>query len=379
MPQPVTVLSCHGPIPLWPPILRLLHCSQSLVTNLEEPPVKQSYVVGGLFILIGIAVIVVTRRGDQAGNDSVDGGATRIVLKGACQFDEEHAFTRTLRKFEELVTEYYGEPIEFELYKNSELGLEKDYFAYMSQGISVDYGIVSPAHMSTFSSAAPLMDMPFLFRDVEHWNKVLDSDALKPIADEIATNSDVQLIGYAGGGTRNLIAKQPVTNVEGLKGLDIRVMGAPIQTRIFQTIQTSPTVIAYNEVYNAMQTGVIDAAENEAAGLQQMKFYEVGPEISLTQHAITVRPICFSQKTLRRLPERLQEAIVKAGREAGAYGRMLESTEDSSILEALEREGKITTHAFQDRAQLLKLADGVKQEYAREIDAEEILARVNAL
>ena len=64
-----------------------------------------------------------------------------------------------------------------------------------------------------------------------------------------------------------------------------------------QNIEVSdaaPSVIAYSEVYNAIQTGVIDAAENEAAGIEQMKFYEVGPDISLTKHAITVRPIAFS-------------------------------------------------------------------------------------
>ena len=70
-----------------------------------------------------------------------------------------------MRKFEELDRQYYDRPVEFELHLNSELGLEKDYFAYMNQGISVDYAIVSPSHMSTFSKAAPLMDMPFLFRD----------------------------------------------------------------------------------------------------------------------------------------------------------------------------------------------------------------------
>ena len=78
---------------------------------------------------------------------------------------------------------YYGKPINFVLHKNSELGLEKDYFAFMNQGISVDYGIVSPAHMSTFAKAAPFIDAPFLFRDVDHWNKVIDADTLKPIAD----------------------------------------------------------------------------------------------------------------------------------------------------------------------------------------------------
>ena len=70
---------------------------------------------------------------------------------------------------------YYGKPVNFVLHRNSELGLEKDYFAYLSQGISVDYAIVSPSHMSTFAKSAPLMDMPFLFRDMDHWHKVLST------------------------------------------------------------------------------------------------------------------------------------------------------------------------------------------------------------
>src|SRR4051812_21056474 len=202
-----------------------------------------------------------------------------ITLHGAVQFNDDHAFDKSLLKFEELVKKYYGKPINFVLPRNSELGLEKEYFAYMNQGISVDYGVVSPSHMSTFAKAAPLMDMPFLFRDLDHWNKVLDGDALKPIADEVAKKADVMLIGYAGGGVRNIIANKPVRNMAELKGLTMRVMGAPIQTAMFQAIGAAPTVIAYNEVYNAIQTGVIQGAENEAAGLEQMKFYEVGPDI----------------------------------------------------------------------------------------------------
>ncbi len=301
-----------------------------------------------------------------------------IVLRGAVQFDESHAFTRTLRKFEELVKLYYSKPIEFELYLNSELGLEKDYFAYMSQGISVDYAIVPPSHMSTFSKAAPLMDLPFLFRDMDHWNAVLENDVLQPIAEDILQKADVQVIGYGGGGTRHLIVNKPVTNMEDLNGLNLRVIGAPIQTRIFQAVGASPTVISYSEIYNAIQTGVIEAAENEAAGIQQMKFYEVGPEISLTSHAITVRPICFSAKTLRRLPEDLQAAIKKAGREAGAFGRQAESSEDAAMLARMEAEGKLRTHEFEDRAQLLRLAEPVKQAYAQEIGASQTLNAINA-
>src|SRR6185503_11956317 len=78
--------------------------------------------------------------------------------------DSRGGCRRALVRFEELVKKYYGKPINFVLHKNSELGLEKDYFAFMNQGITVDYGIVSPAHMSTFSKAAPFIDAPFLFR-----------------------------------------------------------------------------------------------------------------------------------------------------------------------------------------------------------------------
>jgi TRAP-type C4-dicarboxylate transport system substrate-binding protein len=221
--------------------------------------------------------------------------------------------------------------------------------------------------------------MPFLFRDLDHWNKVLDGDALQPIADEISQKADVMLIGYAGGGVRNLIVKRPIRNMNELKGLPIRVMGAPIQTRIFQAIGAAPTVIAYSEVYNAIQTGVIDAAENEAAGIEQMKFYEVGPEIALTQHAITVRPLCFSGKTFKRLPKDLQAAILKAGREAGAYGRKIESGEDSERLARMEKEGKLHRVPFAQRAEMLRLAEPVKVAYAREIGAEAVLTRINAI
>src|SRR5438874_11021043 len=218
--------------------------------------------------------------------------AAAQTLHGASQFNDDHAFTKAMVKFQELVKKYYGKPVSFVLHKNSELGLEKDYFAYMNQGKAVDYGIVSPAHMSTFSKAAPFIDAPFIFRDLDHWNKVLDADLLKPIADEIAQKADVMLIGYAGGGVRNIFVNKPVRNLAEMKGLKVRVPGAPIWSRTFSAIGMSPTVIACDEVYNAIRNGVISAGENEAAGVESMKFYEVGPKPSMPEDGVTVRPMC---------------------------------------------------------------------------------------
>jgi tripartite ATP-independent transporter DctP family solute receptor len=306
-------------------------------------------------------------------------GAQTITLHGASQFSDEHAFTKAMVKFEELVKKYYGKPVEFVLHKNSELGLEKQYFEYMAQGKAVDYAIVSPAHMSTFSKAAPFIDAPFLFRDLKHWNKVLDANVLKPVADEIAQKADVMLIGYAGGGTRNIFVNKPVKNMAELKGLKVRVQGAPIWSKTFAAAGMAPTVIAYNEVYNAIQNGVIAAGENEAAGVEQMKFYEVAPHLSMTQHAITIRPLCFSGKTFKKLPKDLQAAVVKAGKEAGAYGRKIESSEDEQKLVALEKAGKLKRVPFAGRDRMKKLVDPVMTDYAREIGAEGILAKINAI
>ena len=306
-------------------------------------------------------------------------GAQTVTLHGASQFSDEHAFTKAMVKFEELVKKYYGKPVNFVLHKNSELGLEKQYFEYMAQGKAVDYAIVSPAHMSTFSKAAPFIDAPFLFRDLKHWNKVLDADVLKPVADEIAQKADVMLIGYAGGGTRNIFVNKPVKNMQELKGLKVRVQGAPIWSKTFQAAGMAPTVIAYNEVYNAIQNGVIAAGENEAAGVEQMKFYEVAPHLSMTQHAITIRPLCFSGKTFKKLDKALQAAVVKAGKEAGAYGRKIESSEDEQKLVAMEKAGKLKRVPFAGRAQMKKLVDPVMTAYAKEIGAESILAKINAI
>ena len=302
-----------------------------------------------------------------------------VELVGAVQFDEDHAFTKALREFERVARECSDGSLTFDLHLNSELGLEKDYFENMSQGIAVDYGIVSPSHMSTFSQKAPLMDMPFLFRDLEHWNAVMEQDALAPLAQDVLEQADVRLIGYAGGGTRNLIVNKPVTNMEELSGLPMRVMGAPIQTRIFEAIQAAPSVIAYDEVYNAIQTGVIDAAENEAAGIEQMKFYEVGPDIALTKHAITVRPIAFSNATFERLSPEEQECVIEAGKAGGKLGRDVESGQDSEKLAAMEEAGLLTTHEFVERDKLLELAAPVKRAYAEELGAEDVLEAIEAV
>jgi TRAP-type transport system periplasmic protein len=328
----------------------------------------------------GKFVLVVALGGFLAISAGSPAFAQTITLRGASQFDDTHSYNQNMLKFEEETKKCYGKPVNFELHRTRELGLEKDYFSYMSQGISVDYAVVAPSHAATFSKMSTLMDMPFLFRDVDHWNKVLSTgEALKPIYDDILKTADVMMIGLGGGGIRNIVANKPVRNMAELKALNIRVMGAPIQTQMFQAITAAPTVIAYDEVYNAIQTNVIQAGENEAPGWYQMKWHEVAPQISKTMHAITIRPLFFSGKTFRKLPKDLQDCLVKAAPNSSAFARKWERSEDDKIMNKLAAEKKITVHEFKDRARLLELAAPVKQAFAKEVGAEKVLANINAV
>lgn len=272
---------------------------------------------------------------------------------------------------------YYGEVV-FDLRLNSELGVEKDYVTFLQQGVAIDYTILAPSNMAILAPSIPLMDMPFLFRDLKHWDAVLSSKTLTSLEDELMEKADIKIIGYTGGGVRNLVSNKPITNMEELAGHKMRVMGAPIQAQVFAAFDASPAAIAYNEVYNAIQTGVIAGLENEAAGVENLKFYEVAPYISLTGHTITVRPIVMSGKTFRKLPEDLQAAVLKAGADAATFGRELESSQDSVILQKMADAGQVHLVEFEDRDQLLELVVPVQDAYAAELGTTELLEAIRA-
>jgi TRAP-type C4-dicarboxylate transport system substrate-binding protein len=310
---------------------------------------------------------------------TIPAAAQDVTLRGASMFDDNHAFTKTMREFARLVEAKAPGAATFDLRLNGELGVEKDYVNFLQQGVAIDYTIMAPSNMAKFAPAIPLMDMPFLFRDLDHWNTVLSSDAFGPLEKELLDNADIMIIGYTGGGVRNLVSAEPIGNLDELNGHKMRVMGAPIQAQIFDALTAAPSAIAYNEVYNAIQSGVIAGFENEAASIQNLKFYEVAPHVTLTKHTITVRPIVMSGKSFRKLPEALQAAVLEAGAEAGAFGRALESGEDGIKLQEMVDAGQVIVQEFEGREKLLEMVIPVQDAFAADINATNLLQSVRGM
>ena len=306
----------------------------------------------------------------------------KITLVGGTMLPEGHVYYRAMEKFVELFNQYYSGPVDvqFELHHSGSIGTEKDMLEFMMQGVSVDFGVVSPAWAATWDKTAPIIDAPFLFKSLSNWENALEAGALDPIR-ETMIKKGVNFIGYGGGGARSLILNQPIKSVADLGKIDLRVQGSPLHAKVFAAVGVNPTPLDYMEVYNAIKTGVVDGLENEPAGLEGMKFYEVAPYYVMTRHQITTRILAFSEPRLKSFPKDVQDAILKAGLEAGRWHRKTEVAEAQEIIAKLQKNNglKVIELSPADNKTIQERALPVVREYAKEVGAIEIFEKIQAM
>jgi len=300
-----------------------------------------------------------------------------VKMIGATMLPQNHVYFKTIEKFAELLKQYYKGPLDIELHHSGDIGTEKDAIEYMLQGVAVDFAIISPAWIATWDKTAPIIDAPFIFKNVPHWEKCLDAKVFQSIEDNMIKKG-VRFIGYGGGGTRNIISKKPLSSINDFPTFQMRVQGSPLHQKAFSATGIKATPMDYMEVYNAIKTGVLDGLENEPAGLEGMKFYEVAPYYVLTAHQITTRINGMSEKKFQSYPKELQEAVLKAGAEASAWHRKAEVGNDATILKNLQEKFGLKIIPF-DNTEMRKKAMPAVVDYAKTIGAEEILKKIDSI
>jgi len=300
-----------------------------------------------------------------------------IKLVGGTMLPEGHVFWQTIVFFRDKLKEYYKGPLEIDLHHSGSLGTEKDAIEFMIQGTAIDFYIISPAWIATWDKTAPIIDAPFLFKSVPHWEKCLNMNVFQSIEDNMIKKG-VRFIGYGGGGSRNIISRKPAYTINDFPNITMRVQGSPLHQKAFSATGLKATPMDYMEVYNAIKTGVLDALENEPAGLESMKFYEVAPYYILTDHQIVTRILAFSEKRFQSFPKDLQEAIIKAGKEAGAFHRKTEVALGETIIKNLTEKHGLKVIPF-DNTEMRKRALPAVEEYAKEVGAFDIFKKVQEI
>ena len=205
-----------------------------------------------------------------------------------------------------------------QMYAAMQLGGEKEAIEQAQIG-ALQLARVSVGALGPVVDDLNVFNLPFLFRDTAHMEKVIDG----PIGDEllakVTDNPQTRLIGlcWMDAGARSMYdTKRPIRSIDDLKGLKVRVMGNPMFVDMMNALGGNGVAMGYDQVFSALQTGVVDGAENNPPSFVFDNHYQVAKHYTLTEHLIVPEILVFSRRTWDTLSQDDQALLRKLGREA---------------------------------------------------------------
>ncbi|MDR3299417.1 MAG: TRAP transporter substrate-binding protein [Candidatus Accumulibacter sp.] len=219
-----------------------------------------------------------------------------------------------VKKVGEIVSLKTGGKYNIKVFGNSSLGSESDTVQQVRIG-ALDMARVSTAIFHGIVPESLIPALPFLFRDTAHYRKVIYG----PLGDRILAAFEKE--GYIGlalleSGARSFYGKKDIRTLADVKGMRIRVQPSGLMIGLVQAIGAQPMQIPYAEVYTALRTGLIDAAENNYPSYETTKHYEAAPVFSETRHVMLPEVLVFSKKVWDTLTREEQQIIRAAARES---------------------------------------------------------------
>ncbi len=227
-----------------------------------------------------------------------------------------------VKHMDKLLRERTNGRLGLKVYPNSALGQERDTIEQLKIG-GLDMLRLSAAPLNNIVPETIVPSLPFIFRSFDHMHQVLDG----PIGDEILKAMEKQgIVGLAwyDDGARSIYTKsKPVKTLADLKGMKLRVQQSDMFVAMVQALGASPTPLPYGEVYTALTTGIIDAAENSIISYETARHFETAPFYNLTEHTLLPSVLVFSKRIWDRLPAEDQTLIRQAAKDSVPYMRGL--------------------------------------------------------
>ena len=201
---------------------------------------------------------------------------------------------------------------------------------------NVDVTAAGSALLASFVSELNVLNMPFLFRDAEHFDKVLERGS--PVAEkitELAAERGFRYLCMFTAGERHFISKEPINSMADLNGLKIRSIGNPAYIAAFSAFGANPIALAYPELYGALQTGVIDGADAAPTNYMSEKFFEVAPSFALVNWITFSNTLVMSEAKFQSLSEENKQAVLTAADETCAFERTMWRESDEERLKEM--------------------------------------------
>jgi len=237
--------------------------------------------------------------------------AEKLLIKSSDVHGDGYPTVEAIKYMGELLDKWTSGRLTIQVYGSMQLGGEKEALEQVQVGAlemtRVSVGVVGPI-VDEFNA----FNLPFVFRSSQHMYDVTDGEIGTELLDNLSKGGLIGL-GYMDAGSRSFYNKvRPITQPADLKGLKIRVMQNPIFVEMVNSMGGNGTPVAFNELYTALQTGVVDGAENNPPTIIEHKHYEVTKYYSLTQHLMVPEIFVFSKKVWDKLSPVDQQLIRKA-------------------------------------------------------------------
>lgn len=250
-------------------------------------------------------------------------------------------------KFKELAEKYTDGKVKVEIYPNSTLYKDKEEIEALQLG---------SVHMLAPSTAkfAPLgikefeaLDLPWLFKDDQTYSNAMKGTIGKWLFDKLETKG-ITGLAYWDNGFHMLSANRALMKPADFQGLKFRISGSKVADQYLRVMGSIPQIMAFSEVYQALQTGVVDGCENTASNYLTQKFYEVQKDITVSYHAHLQYAVIVNSKFWSGLPPDIRAQLEKAMNEATDYTNQIAHQENEDALAEIKKTGKTTLHYLTD-------------------------------
>ena len=251
-------------------------------------------------------------------------------------------------KFKELAEKYTGGKVKIEVYPNSQLFKDKEEMDALQLG-SVQLLAPSTAKFAPLGAKEfEALDLPWLFKDEKQYATVMKGEVGKWLFKKLESKGILGL-AYWDNGFHMVSANRPLLMPADFQGLKIRISGSKVADQYFRLMGSIPQIMAFSEVYQALQTGVVDGCENTPSNYLTQKFHEVQKHITVSNHAHLQYAVIVNSKFWNGLPADIRGNLDKAMNEATDYTNSIAVKENEDALAEIKASGKTELHTLNDQ------------------------------
>lgn len=254
---------------------------------------------------------------------------------------------KAAERFKQLAEKYSGGRVKVEVYPNSQLYKDREELEALQRGavqmLAPSVSKFGPLGVREFE----LFDLPYLFPDRETVDRVTDGEIGRALFARLEPRG-IKGLAYWDNGFKQFSASRPLREPRDFRGLKLRIQSSKVLEAMVRQLGALPQVMAFSEVYSALQQRVVDGTENPLSNLYTQKMHEVQPHLTLSDHGYLVYAVVVNRKFWEGLPADLRAQLEKAMQEATRYERDIAQKENDDALAAVRASGKTEVYRLTD-------------------------------